>query len=273
MTINCRGTLIDLSKPKIMGILNLSLNSFYDGGQYSDDYRALKQVEKMISEGATFIDVGAASSKPGAAIISSDDEQKRLLKIFETLRKEFPNHLFSVDTYNSETAACCLELGAVMINDISAGTIDKKMLTTVGQFKAVYIAMHMQGTPQNMQKKPSYSNIVQELLFFFSKIKQDAFNAGIDDVIFDPGFGFGKTIAHNYEILQNIEHFQTLECPILAGLSRKSMVYKVLGVTPNEALNGTTVLNTLSVHKGVNILRVHDVKEAKECVDIVNMLQ
>lgn len=273
MTINCSGTLIALSQPKIMGILNLTPDSFFDGGQFNNRDRALKQAEKMIEEGATFIDVGAASSKPGTAIISVNEEKKRLLPTFEALRKEFPEMLFSIDTYNSKTAASCLERGAVIINDISAGAIDSKMMVTVAQYKAVYIAMHMQGTPETMQNKPTYKNITKEVLFYFSKRKQEAFNAGINDVIIDPGFGFGKTIEHNYEILKNLHHFKTLECPLIVGLSRKSMLYKTLKTIPENALNGTSILNTISLSKGAHILRVHDVKEAKECITLLSMLQ
>ena len=272
-TINCKGTLIDFSKPMVMGILNLSADSFYDGGHYGDLKKALFQVEKMISEGVDFIDIGAASSKPGSKLIDSDEEKNRLLNIFEALRKEFPDSLFSIDTYNSSTAAACLERGAVIINDISSGSIDPNMMETVAQHQGVYVAMHMVGTPENMQDAPKYKNITEELLLYFSKIKQKAFDAGITDLIIDPGFGFGKTIEQNYEFLNNLEMFHRLDCPLLIGLSRKSLIYKVLESNPSSALNGTTALHALSLYKGANILRVHDVKEAKECITLLNMLQ
>lgn len=272
MTLNCGGLIVDLSTPKVMGILNLTSDSFFDGGRHNTHDNALKHVEQMVKEGADFIDVGAASSKPGSTWIAPEEEQKILIPVFEGLRAAFPKILFSIDTYNSSTAQACLERGAVIINDISAGTYDPEMMVTVGQNRGVFIAMHLRGTPETMQENPTYKNITEELLYFFSKRKQAAYQAGIHDVVIDPGFGFGKTIAHNYDLIRHLTLFKSLECPLLVGVSRKSMIYKVLQTTPKQALNGTTVLHTLSLLSGAHILRVHDVREAKECVALLNML-
>jgi dihydropteroate synthase len=268
MTINCKGQLIDLSTPKIMGILNVTPNSFYDGGKFTLSENGLSQVGKMLEEGATFIDIGAYSSKPNAEFVSEEEELSRILPVVQSVLKQFPDALLSIDTFRSEIAAVCIENGAAIINDISAGNLDEKMMDVVAKYKVPYIMMHMRGTPQTMQSHTNYENIVKEILFYFSEKVSKARSLGINDLIIDPGFGFAKTLEQNYEVLQNLELFQMLDLPILAGISRKSMVYKPIGVTANEALNGTTVLNTIALSKGANILRVHDVKEALECVKL-----
>lgn len=273
MTINIKGTLVDLSEPKIMGILNLTPNSFYDGGKFNSLGAAVDQAKKMIEEGAFFIDLGACSTQPGAKPISEEEEKKRLYPVLEKLTEEFPEVYFSIDTYRSAIALDCLNRGAAMINDISGGQLDPLMMKTVGDFKAPYVLMHIAGTPENMQINPQYKNVTQEVLYYFSEKIQLAYSNGINDLIIDPGFGFGKTIEHNYTLLKNLDLFQTLQLPILAGISRKSMIHKKLGTSPEDALNGTTALNAIALSKGANILRVHDVKEAKECCDLLQALQ
>ena len=272
MTINCKGNLIDLTTPKVMGILNVTSNSFFDGGKYKNESEILAQVEKMLVEGAVFIDVGAYSSKPNAEFISQEDEVKRISPIVKLILKYFPETLLSIDTFRSEVAKICIENGAAIINDISAGNLDDAMLQTVSNYKVPYIMMHMRGTPQTMQTLTQYDNIVKEMLFYFSEKVAKARGFGINDLIIDPGFGFAKTIDQNYEVLQKMELFQMLDLPILAGVSRKSMIYKPLNLNAQEALNGTTVLNTIALTKGAKILRVHDVKEAIECITLFNKI-
>ena len=268
MTINCKGQLIDLSTPKIMGILNVTPNSFYDGGKFTLSENGLSQVGKMLDEGATFIDIGAYSSKPNSEFVSEEEERNRILPVVQGILNQFPDALLSIDTFRSGIAAVCIENGAAIINDISAGNLDEKMMEVVAKHNVPYIMMHLRGTPQTMQSQTNYENIIKEMLFYFSEKVNKARSLGINDLIIDPGFGFAKTLEQNYEVLQNFECFKILDLPILAGISRKSMVYKPLGLTANEALNGTTVLNTIAVSKGANILRVHDVKEAVECVTL-----
>ena len=268
MTINCKGQLIDLTTPKIMGILNVTPNSFYDGGKFTLSENGLSHVGKILEEGATFIDIGAYSSKPNAEFVSEEEERNRILPVVQSILKQFPDALLSIDTFRSEIAAVCIENGAAIINDISAGNLDEKMMDVVAKYNVPYIMMHMRGTPQTMQSQTNYENIIKEMLFYFSEKVSKARSLGINDLIIDPGFGFAKTLEQNYEVLQNLELFQMLDLPILAGISRKSMVYKPIGVTANEALNGTTVLNTIALSKGANILRVHDVKEALECAKL-----
>ncbi|MGY3792682.1 dihydropteroate synthase [Aquimarina sp. 433] len=270
MTINCKGSLIDLSSPKVMGILNLTPDSFYDGGKYKDESQILLQVEKMLQEGATFIDLGAYSSRPGAAHISVDEEEKRVLPIVTLILSKFPNAILSIDTFRSSIATKCIDAGAAIINDISAGNLDRDMIGIVGQLKVPYIMMHMKGTPQTMKSLNQYSDLVKEVQFYFSQKVAEARLAGINDIIIDPGFGFAKDIDQNFELLNKLELLQLQELPILAGVSRKSMIYKTLNSTPSESLNGTTSLNTIALLKGASILRVHDVKEAMECVNLVN---
>ena len=272
MTINCKGQLIDLTTPKVMGILNLTPDSFYDGGRYKDEHTVLKHVEKMLTERATFIDIGAYSSRPNAEHISENEELQRILPIISLILKEFPNVLLSIDTFRSNIAKQCIEAGARMINDISAGKLDEQMLQTVADLHVPYIMMHMKGTPQTMQQLSQYENLVKEILFYFSERIAATRALGIVDIIIDPGFGFAKTIAQNYELLSNFEQLKILELPLLAGVSRKSMIYKTLENSSENALNGTTVLNTIALQKGASILRVHDVKEAVECVKLMQQL-
>ena len=268
MTINCKGNLIDCNIPKVMGILNVTPNSFFDGGKHSDAEAILFQVEKMLQEGATFIDVGGYSSKPNAEFVSEQEELNRVLPIVQLILNRFPETLLSIDTFRSSVAKACLENGAAMINDISAGKLDDKMLETIANFQVPYCMMHLRGTPETMQTLTNYDAIVKEMLFYFSERVAVARALGINDLILDPGFGFAKTTEQNFEVLQKLELFQTFELPILVGFSRKSMIYKILNSNASEALNGTTVLNTLALSKGAKILRVHDVKEAVECVKL-----
>ncbi len=268
MTINCLGKLIDLTTPKVMGILNITPNSFYDGGQYVTEKSILNQVEKMLLEGAAFIDLGAYSSKPNAALVSEEEEIERLLPVIKSVLKHFPDTLLSIDTFRSEVAKVSLDLGAAMINDIAAGNLDEKMFETIAKYQVPYVMMHMKGTPQTMTLLTQYDNIVKEMLFYFSEKITTARSFGINDLVVDPGFGFAKTLEQNYEVLQHLELFQNLELPILVGVSRKSMVYKILETNAEDALNGTTVLNTIALTKGANILRVHDVKEAVEAAKL-----
>ncbi|MNK56721.1 Dihydropteroate synthase [compost metagenome] len=268
MFINCKGSLVDLSIPKVMGILNCTPDSFFDGGKYKDESQLLKQAEKMLTDGADFIDVGAYSSKPNAEFVTETEELNRIVPVVELLLKHFPETLISVDTFRAAVAKAGIESGAAIVNDIAAGLLDDKMLETVGQLKVPYIMMHMRGTPQTMTKLTQYDDIIKEMLFYFSERIVAARKCGIDDIIIDPGFGFAKTLNQNYEVLNKMELFKVTELPILAGMSRKSMIYKLLGNTPQDALNGTTVLNTIALTKGANILRVHDVKEVVECIRI-----
>lgn len=271
MHINCKGKLIDLSTPKVMGILNVTPDSFFDGGKYKDDSQLLNQAEIMLSQGATFIDVGAYSSKPNAEFVTEDEELKRAVPVVELILKHFPETIISVDTFRAKVAAACIESGAAIINDIAAGLLDDNMIATVGKYKVPYIMMHMRGTPQTMTTLTHYDDIVGEMLKYFAERIDVARAHGIDDIIIDPGFGFAKTLEQNYEVMKKLELFTTITgLPLLSGISRKSMIYKVLGTTPQEALNGTTVLNTVSLIKGAKILRVHDVKEAMETVTIFN---
>lgn len=272
MTINCNGSLIDLSSPKVMGILNITPDSFYDGGKYKNASDIIQQTERMLSEGATFIDVGAYSSRPGATHISEEEEQKRILPVIDLLIKEFPEIIISVDTFRSSVAKSAIEQGAAMINDISGGNMDPTMFATVAELQVPYILMHMLGTPQNMQQDPAYENVITELTSFFSEKISVLRSLQLNDVIIDVGFGFGKTIAHNFQLLKDLSFFKNLDVPILTGISRKSMLYKTLGITPQDALNATTSANTIALLQGASILRVHDVKEAVEAITITNQL-
>jgi dihydropteroate synthase len=269
MTINCKGTLVDVSSPKVMGILNITPDSFYDGGKYKNESEILQQVEKMLFEGATFIDVGAYSSRPGAQHISEEEELKRIIPVLTLLMKHFPDIIISVDTFRSKVANETVQVGAAMINDISGGKMDKKMFETVAHLQVPYIVMHMLGTPQNMQKNPVYKDVIQEIISFFAAQIFKLHQLKLNDVLIDVGFGFGKTNVHNFEILKNLSLFKSLDAPILAGISRKSMLYKTLDISAQEALNATTSANTIALLNGANILRVHDVKEAMEAVKIV----
>ncbi|WP_157206617.1 dihydropteroate synthase [Mariniflexile maritimum] len=273
MTINCKGKLIDLSLPKVMGILNLTPDSFYDGGKFLNETAILKQVEKMLLEGATFIDMGACSSRPNADHVSETEELNRILPVVKLILKSFPNALISIDTFRSEIAKQTVEAGAALINDISAGKLDDNMLPTVAKLRVPYVIMHLRGTPQTMQQHTNYENITKEVLFYFSERIREAQALGMLDIIIDPGFGFSKTLEQNFELLNNLELFKMVNKPLLVGVSRKSMVYKKLGVTANDALNGTTVLNTIALQKAAAILRVHDVKEAMETIKLVESLK
>ncbi|GAA4955867.1 dihydropteroate synthase [Algibacter agarivorans] len=272
MTINCKGQLIDLSSPKVMGILNITPDSFYDGGKHKDEKSILLHVERMLNEGATFIDVGAYSSRPNADHVSETDELNRILPIVNLILKAFPNILLSIDTFRSEVAKQCIEAGAALINDISAGTLDDNMLQTIANLHIPYIMMHMRGTPKTMQQQTDYDNLVKDILFYFSERIAAAKALGMVDIIVDPGFGFAKTLEQNYELLNKLELFKIIEKPLLVGISRKSMIYKTLKTSAKDALNGTTVLNTVALQKGASILRVHDVKEAIECITLVKSL-
>ncbi len=268
MKINCKGKLIDLSKPKVMGILNLTPDSFYDGGRYKDMEAAIDQVRTMLDDGATFIDVGAYSSRPGAVNISVEEEELRLIPVIEQLVTSFPEIIISVDTFRASVARKAIAAGAAMINDISAGQLDDEMMPTVGELGVPYIMMHMRGTPQTMKELAVYDDVSKEVLHYFSKRVALARAHKINDVIVDPGFGFAKTSSQSFELLNKLAIFKQLGLPILAGVSRKSMIYKTLETSPDKALNGTTVLNTIAINKGAHILRVHDVKEAMQVVTL-----
>ena len=268
MYINCKGHLIDLEHPKVMGILNLTPDSFYDGGKYKSASDIVKQVEKMLNEGATFIDIGAYSSRPKAKHISQDEELSRLLPVLELVIKEFPNALISIDTFRSHVADKAIAAGACMVNDISGGALDEDMFATIAKLQVPYILMHMVGTPQTMQQNIQYENLIKDMIFYFSQKVFALRKLGVNDLILDPGFGFSKTLDQNYELLQKLELFSGMNLPVLVGLSRKSMLYKLLDLDANRALNATTSVNTIALMKGASILRVHDVQEAMETVRI-----
>lgn len=272
-SINCKGKLIDFEIPKVMGILNVTPDSFYDGGSYKNEKDILAQAEKMLNDGATFIDVGAYSSRPGAQDISVDEECARLIPVVNLLLKNFPDVLLSIDTFRSKVAQEAVNAGAALINDISAGFLDEAMLTTIAKLQVPYIMMHMRGTPQTMKDLTEYEDVVHEVIFYLSERVAAARVLGINDLIVDPGLGFAKTIAQNFELLNATEKLQVLELPILIGLSRKSMITKTLGVDSNSALNGTTALNMIALKKGASVLRVHDVKEAVQTVRLHQALK
>lgn len=272
MTINCKGILIDLATPKVMGILNVTPNSFFDGGKYTNETEILSQVEKMLLDGAAFIDIGAYSSKPNAEFVSEKEEISRIVPVVDLILKQFPETLLSIDTFRSEVAKATIDMGAAIINDISAGKLDDNMFEVVGKYNVPYIMMHLRGNPKTMQSLTNYDDIVKEILFYFSERVAEARCFGINDLILDPGFGFAKTTDQNFEVFQKMELFKMLELPLLIGVSRKSMIYKTLDTKIEKALNGTTILNTLALTKGAKILRVHDVKEAMECVTLFNKI-
>ena len=272
MTINCKGELIDLSSPKVMGILNVTPDSFFDGGKYKDESEILNKVDTMLVQGATFIDVGGYSSRPGADFVSVDQELKRVIPIVELILKHYPKTLISVDTFRSKVAEQSITAGATLINDISAGKLDDNMLATIGKLGVPYIMMHMKGNPKTMQQQTNYVDLVKEVITYFAERITAAHQAKINDIIIDPGFGFAKTTEQNYKLLNHMELLQMLDKPMLAGVSRKSMIYKTLKTTPDQALNGTTALHMVALQKGATILRAHDVKEAMECVTLYNQL-
>ena len=273
MILNIKGSLLDLSSPKIMGILNVTPDSFYDGGVYSNENEILKQAEKMILDGVDIIDIGGYSSKPGAKKITIKEEEKRVLPIIKLIYKTFKKTIISVDTFRSEIAEKSINAGASIINDISGGDFDNNIYKIAERYKAPYIMMHMKGDPSNMQINPTYQNINYEIIKNLSKKIDFAQKKGVCDIIIDPGFGFGKTIEHNYQILNNLKLYKVLHKPILIGVSRKSMIYKLLKTDPSKALNGTTTLNTVALINGANILRVHDVKQANEVIKLCGFLK
>ena len=265
-TLNCKGKLITTDVPPVMGIINATPDSFYRGDLNNGMDGILMLAKKMINEGATILDIGGQSTKPGSIEISSEKEMDRVIPVIKMIHEHFPQTILSVDTYQSAVAIKAVEAGAGIVNDVSGGETDKKMIDTVAALRVPYICMHMRGTAANMQSFATYKDVLKEVLnYFILKIHQCR-AAGIKDIIIDPGFGFAKNAAHNFNLLKNLQIFKMLDCPILAGLSRKSTIYKTLGTTAAEALNGTTVLNTLALNNGANILRVHDVKEAVEAV-------
>ena len=272
--INANGKLMDLSEPQVMGILNVTPDSFYAGSRGVTNGYILDRCQQILDEGASIIDIGAYSSRPNAQHISAEEEMSRLRTGLELIRKNHPEAIVSVDTFRADIARMCVEeYGVAIINDISAGNMDEQMFSTIARLGVPYIIMHMKGTPQNMQENPHYDHFLKEIFYYFSEKVQKLRDLGAKDIIIDPGFGFGKTIEHNYELMNHLEEFHLFELPILVGISRKSMIYKLSGSNPEEALNGTTALNTIALTKGAHILRVHDVKEAVECVKIVQKMK
>ena len=268
----CGSQSLDISKPVVMGILNLTPDSFFDGGKFPDISARISHVDKMIRDGASIIDLGAVSTRPMAPSVSEEVEMERIIPTLQTLRREFPDCIFSVDTFRRNVARAAVANGAGMINDIYGGRFEQGMFETIASLNVPYILMHMKGTPETMQDDPSYSDVVAEVLYFFEQQLVQCREKGIHQVIVDPGFGFGKNVGHNFTLLSRLDEFKSLGVPILAGLSRKSMINRILQISPEDALNGTTVLNTIALLKGVDILRVHDVKEAMEAIRLVKML-
>lgn len=270
-TLNCKGKLLVLNSPKIMGILNTTPDSFFDGGQYNHVDNALARAEKMLFEGADILDIGGYSTRPGAAVISESEEIERTAKVIAHIKKHIPQAILSVDTFRANVAKACIDAGAAIVNDISAGDDDAEMIPYIVNTNVPYIVMHKQGTPQTMQKDPQYTNVVQEVVDYLARKVALLRSMGINDIVIDPGFGFGKTVEHNYQLLKHLNAFSVCDVPILAGISRKSLINKVLNTKADEALNGTTVLNTIALLNGAHILRVHDVKEAKEAITLVSL--
>ena len=272
--INVNGSLLDLSVPCVMGILNITPDSFYAGSRMQTEAEITARAQQILDEGAGIIDIGAYSFRPNAENVSPHEEMERLRMGLEILRKTHPGAVISVDTFRADVARMCVEeYGVAIINDIAAGEMDTDMFRTVAELNVPYIMMHMQGTPQNMQKHPHYDNVLKEVFLYFAQKVQQLRDLGMKDIILDPGFGFGKTVEHNYELLAHLEEFRVFELPLLVGVSRKSMIYRLLGGTPQNALNGTTVLDTICLLKGADILRVHDVREAVETVKIVEAMR
>jgi dihydropteroate synthase len=267
-TLNCKGKLLIIDKPLVMGIINATPDSFYDGGKHDDLKSMIALAEKMVTDGADMLDIGGQSTRPNSERISVDEELQRILPVVKAIHHHFPQLIISIDTYHSKVAQEAVQAGASIVNDISAGEMDKEMIATVAALKVPYICMHMKGTPDTMQKNPVYDNVVKDILDYFINKTNQCVKAGINDIIIDPGFGFGKTIQHNFKLLKELNIFSMLQKPILAGLSRKSTIYKTLGISAEDALNGTTVLNTMALMNGASILRVHDVKEAKQAVKL-----
>lgn len=269
-TVNCKGKLLSLETPVVMGIINATPDSFYRGELTGDIQHVIVLAKKMVDEGAAILDIGGQSTRPGSKRISVDEELSRVIPVITAIHEYLPGILLSIDTYSSHVAEAAVEAGASIVNDISAGSIDDGLIQKVAALKVPYICMHMQGTPETMQQEPHYDNVVKDLISFFIQKIETCKVAGINDVIIDPGFGFGKTIHHNFQLLKELASFAILQKPLLAGLSRKGTIYKTLGITAAEALNGTTVLNTIALLNGASILRVHDVKEAREAITLYN---
>lgn len=268
-TLNCKGRLLVIDKPIVMGVINVTPDSFYEASREQKIDDILQKAEQMISDGATILDIGGQTTKPGSIEVGIAEEIDRVVPVIVGLNKAFPTSFISIDTYHAKVAKAAVEAGACIVNDVSGGLMDTNMLATVANLTTPYICMHMKGTPQTMQQQPTYDNVTKEVLVFFIERLATCRLIGINDLIVDVGFGFGKTITHNFQLLRELSTFKMLDKPILAGLSRKSTIYKTLNITANEALNGTTVLNTMALLNGANILRVHDVKEAKEAVDLL----
>lgn len=269
-TLNCNGKLVSLSSPVVMGILNITPDSFYDGGKFFSEDKIIEHTRKMIAEGATIIDVGGQSTRPRAEMISQDEEIRRVIPVIELLKKNFPDTTISIDTFRSRVAEEAVKADASIVNDISGGSMDKEMFSVVGKLNVPYILTHIKGNPENMQENPQYENVVREVKDYFKEKIFELRNEGVKDIILDPGFGFGKTVEHNYSLLKHLNSFFIFELPLLAGISRKSMINRVLKTTPETALNGTTALNTIALMNGATILRVHDVKEANETIALFN---
>ena len=273
-TINVNGQLMELQSPQVMGILNITPDSFYAGSRKQTEADILSRTRQILEEGASIIDIGAYSSRQNAEHISPDEEMQRLRTALPLINRDFPDAVISIDTFRADVARMCVEeYGAAIINDISAGQMDEQMFTTIAQLGVPYIIMHMQGTPQDMQTNPHYENLLKEVFFYFSEKVQKLRDLGVKDIILDPGFGFGKTLEHNYQLMNHLEEFSVFDLPLLVGISRKSMIYKLLESTPEEALNGTSILNTIALLKGANFLRVHDVKAATEAIAIVQKMK
>jgi len=272
-TLNCKGRLLVIDKPVVMGIINITPDSFYRDSRRQGTDAVLKQAEKMLHEGATILDIGGQSTRPGSEKLNAGQELERVIEPIAAINSHFPDAFISVDTYYAEVAKEAVAAGASIVNDISAGSMDEKMISTVAALQVPYVLMHMKGTPQTMQQQAVYENVTKAVLDFFIQKKDELQKAGIHDIIIDPGFGFGKTIAHNFELLRNLSVFKMLDAPLLLGISRKSTIYKTLDIAAEQALNGTTVLNTIGLMNGAGILRVHDVKEAKEAITLFNNFQ
>jgi len=267
-TLNIKGRILDLEKPVVMGVLNMTPDSFYDGGKHKTDHAIISQVEKILTEGAAIIDVGGYSSRPGAEEVSQTEETKRVEEAITLILKEFPETIISVDTFRSQVAEVAVDHGAAMVNDISGGEADNKMFEVIAKLNVPYILMHMRGTPATMQSMTAYDSLLENILDYFQNKVKRLQSLGVKDIILDPGFGFAKTLNQNYELLKKLKYFNALNLPVLVGLSRKSMIYKTLDITPEAALNGTSILNTIALMNGARILRVHDVQEAKEAVNL-----
>jgi dihydropteroate synthase len=273
-TINLGGRIIDLTQPVVMGIINVTPDSFFDGGKYKTEKKVVKRAEEILVQGGSVIDIGAVSTQPGKEGISTKEEIDRLLPAVKAVKKEFPDAAVSIDTYRSWVALKIIEdCGPCIVNDVTGGNFDDHMFETIGKLGVPYILMHMLGTPLKMQENPEYEDIIRDISLFFTDRVKQLTKAGVKDVIIDPGFGFGKTLSHNYELLNRLDSFKVFQLPVLVGVSRKSMIYKLLATNPEEALNGTSVVNTLALMGGADILRVHDVREAVEAVRIINMVR